>query len=116
MTEYARLHRARWSEGYGWPAGALAACDDIESQFPRWFPIWHPGAASGIFQRAGYYAVSRRNPEEEATLYAATPAALRDLIAAAEDRRSFDELDRQERRLQRQINTFKAQRGRRADP
>lgn len=77
MTEdFTRSNRALWAEKYGWPAGALEACNAIEDELPEWHPLWNSGSDSGRHRRAGFYAMKRGWDAWVEPAFGSTPEAL----------------------------------------
>jgi hypothetical protein len=83
---FARRNQKILAERLGWPAGALAACWDLENRHPGWHVDWLSENTSPGFERpAGFRAVSRAPVHQhEVTVSAPTAAELEPLMVVPE--------------------------------
>ena len=82
------------AERLGWPGGALEACREIESRFPRWYCWWtsSPYPDPG-FQPAYGAARIGAAPLGGQSLYARTAGELAELIKTGNAKQPLEGLD-----------------------
>lgn len=71
-----RRNRRLFAERFAWPAGALAACERLDREFPDWVASWWPGNPGPRCRRPAGYVVSDMNR----TYWAATLEELADWL------------------------------------
>lgn len=83
--ELADKNRRVLAERLHWPAGAVEACEQIETEAPGWAVTWAKGGDL-TWTRPGYYAQPTHWPRAgmRPFAYGATPAELRAAISDRE--------------------------------
>jgi hypothetical protein len=67
-----------------WPAGTALACEDLEREFPEWYPCYRlENTIEGFESPAGFYAERWQGRRGERPAYGRTAAELADALRAA---------------------------------